>query len=351
MATPRRHLTGGARDDWAADRAEHVAGLTTASADELAALDFFADCSTESLVPLAAQLRPLAAAPGQVLMRRGERAVSFLAIGSGRAEVTHTGADGVRTVAEVSPGLIVGEIALLRNAPRSATVIATEPLSGWVGDRDAFSTLLEMPGRMDKLVRIVRQRLAAFIKPIPVRVRGGTGLHLRPVLPGDNERTVRFSSDTLYRRFQTTGMPTGTLITYLFEVDYLDHFAWVMTDGADGPAVADARFVRYEDDPTIAEIAFTVGDAYQGRGIGAFLMGALAVAARYDGVERFSAQVLPENSSMREILDRCGARWQHDEPGLITTVIDVPQPTDLPFSPELSRQIRDAARQVMRAAD
>jgi len=331
-----------------------VAGVTVVSADELAALDLFAGCSTESLVPLAAQLRPLTAAPGQVLMRRGERAVSFLAIRSGRVEVTHPGADGLPTVHEVSPGLIVGEIALLRNAPRSATVIATEPLSGWVGDQDAFSTLLELPDMMDKLVRIARQRLAAFITPIPVRVRDGTELHLRPVLPGDNERTahgpVRFSSDTLYHRFHTaTGMPTEALMTYLFEVDYVDHFVWVMTDGAEGPGVAGARFVRDEDDPSIAEIAFTVADAYQGRGIGAFLMGALAVAARYDGVERFSARVLPENSSMREILDGYGVRWQRDDPGVMAAVLDVPQLTDLPFSPELSGRIRDVARQVMRA--
>jgi protein lysine acetyltransferase len=347
--SPEAYLTAGPQGGQG-----HVAGVTVVSADELAALDLFAGCSTESLVPLAAQLRPLTAAPGQVLMRRGERAVSFLAIRSGRVEVTHPGADGLPTVHEVSPGLIVGEIALLRNAPRSATVIATEPLSGWVGDQDAFSTLLELPDMMDKLVRIARQRLAAFITPIPVRVRDGTELHLRPVLPGDNERTahgpVRFSSDTLYHRFHTaTGMPTEALMTYLFEVDYVDHFVWVMTDGADGPGVAGARFVRDQDDPSIAEIAFTVADAYQGRGIGAFLMGALAVAARYDGVERFSARVLPENSSMREILDGYGARWQGDDPGVITTVIDVPQLTDLPFSPELSGQIRDVTRQVMRA--
>ena len=95
-----------------------MAGLTAARADELAALEVFAGCPTEALVPLAAQLQPLTAAPGQVLMRQGERAVSFLAIRNGRAEVTHTGADGVSTVAELAPGLIVGEIALLRDAPR-----------------------------------------------------------------------------------------------------------------------------------------------------------------------------------------------------------------------------------------
>ena len=64
---------------------------------------------------------------------------------------------------------------------------------------------------------------------------------------------------------------------YLSQVDYVDHFVWVVTDGID--PVADARFVRDESDPTVAEIAFTVADAYQGRGIGGFLIGALSIAA------------------------------------------------------------------------
>ena len=330
-----------------------MAGLTAVRADELAALEVFAGCPTESLVALAAQLRPLAAVPGQVLMRQGERAVSFLAIRSGRAEVTHTGADGVSTVAELSPGLIVGEIALLRDAPRTATVVATERLIGWVGGREAFATLLELPGMMDKLVRIARQRLAAFITPIPVQMRDGTELQLRPVLPGDNERTahgpVEFSGETLYRRFQSTRIPSKSLMAYLFEVNYVEHFVWVMTDGVDGPVVADARFVRDEKDPTVAEIAFTVGDDYQGRGIGTFLMGALAVAAGSDGVQRFSARVLTENYPMRKILDRFGASWHREDLGVVTTVIDVPQPSDLDLSPDLVQQIRDVARQVMRA--
>jgi protein lysine acetyltransferase len=316
-------------------------------------LEFFAGCSAEALVPLAAQLRPLTAAAGQVLMREGERAVSFLLIGSGRAEVTHTGADGEATVVELTPGLIVGEIALLRDAPRTATVVATERLTGWVGGQEAFSTMLEVPGMVHKLVRTARQRLAAFITPIPVQLRDGTELYLRPVLPGDNERTthgpIEFSSETLYRRFQSTRIPSKTLMAYLFEVDYVDHFVWVMTDGPEGPVVADARFVRDENNPSLAEVAFTVADAYQGRGIGSLLMDAVAVTAWYDGIRFFSARVLSENYPMRTILDRFGAQWQREDLGVVTTVIDIPPPQDLSMSQDLSGQIRDATRQVIRA--
>jgi CRP-like cAMP-binding protein len=328
-----------------------VAGLTAVSADELAALEIFKGSRPDALVPLAAQLRPLNAPAGKVLMRQGERAESFLLIDSGRAEITHRGSDGVPTAIELSPPLIVGEIALLRGAPRTATVVASEPLAGWVGGHGAFATMLDVPGMMDKLVRTARQRLAAFITPIPVEMRDGSWLYLRPVLPGDSERasdgTIEYSSETLYRRFQTPRTPTKSLMTYLFEVDYKDHFVWVMTEGEGGPVVADARFVRDETDPTLAEVAFIVGDDYQGRGIGSFLMAALAVAARGDGIRRFSARVLSDNVAMRKILDRFDAQWNREDLGVVSTVIDVPALRDLSITRELYREIHGMARQVM----
>ena len=330
-----------------------MAGLTAVSADELAALEIFQGCRPDDLVSLAAQLHPLNAAAGRVLMRQGERAESFLLIDTGRAEITHTGSDGVPIVLELSPPLIVGEIALLRDAPRTATVVATEPLTGWVGGHNAFATMLDVPGMMDKLVRTARQRLAAFITPIPIQMRDGSELYLRPVLPGDSERTsdgtIEFSSETLYRRFQTPRTPSKSLMTYLFEVDYKDHFVWVMTDGEDGPVVADARFVRDETDPTLAEVAFIVGDEYQGRGVGSFLLAALAVAARGDGIRRFTARVLADNLAMRKILGRYGAHWQREDLGVVTTVINVPALRDLSMTRELYREIHSVARQVMGA--
>ena len=138
-------------------------------------------------------------------------------------------------------------------------------------------------------------------------------------------------------------------MTYLFEVDYKDHFVWVMTEGAEGPVVADARFVRDETDPTFAEVAFIVGDDYQGRGVGSFLMAALAVAARGDGVRRFSARVLSDNLAMRTILDKFGAQWQREDLGVVTTIIDVPALRDVPISRDLYRELHSVARQVMGA--
>ncbi len=314
-------------------------------------MDIFAGCPAGDLLPLAARLAPLRAPTGQVLMRQGEQAVSFLLISSGSAEVIHVGDDGAVIVEQALPGMIVGEIALLRDIPRTATVTTVEPLTGWIGGSDALDRMVNIPGIMERLVRTVRQRLAAFITPVPVRIRDGTQLLLRPVLPGDSERTVHghihFSSETIYRRFMSARVPDEAMMHYLSEVDYVDHFVWVMIDGVD--PVADARFIRDEHDPTVAEIAFTVADAYQGRGIGSFLIGALSVAARVGGVERFSARMLSDNLPMRTIMDRHGAIWQREDIGVITTVIDVPGPRDLGFGREMAEQIRQVARQVIEA--
>lgn len=330
-----------------------MVGSAAVSVEDLAGLEFFASCPKESLGPLAQELRPVSAAPGQVLMRQGEHAVSFLLIGSGHAAITHTGSDGEDVAVEVGPGLIVGEMALLRDTTRNATVTARDQLDGWVGGREAFASMLDVPCMEAKLLRTARQRLASYLTPIPVTMRDDTVLYLRPVLPGDNARVVQgpiqFSSDTFYRRFQTTRSPTRSLMTYLFEVDYVDHFVWVVTDSPDGSVVADARFVRDEVDPSVAEVAFIVGDDYQGRGVGTFLMDALSVAARSDGVQRFTARVLSDNYPMRVILDRYGAEWHRDDQGVVTTSIDVPTLRELTISPATYRQIRSLARQVMRA--
>lgn len=334
----------------AAPRAQDPAAV----AATLAEMALFADCATGQLVSVAARLRPLTAHRGQVLMRQGEDAAFFVLVQSGAVEVSHAGDDGAQVVREASAGLIVGEIALLRNTPRTATVTASEPLTGLIGDARAFAAIVDLPGVSDRLLRTVRQRLAAFITPIPVQFKGGATLLLRPVLPGDSERSnspaVEFSSETLYRRFMSPRAPSPSLMNYLFQVDYVDHFVWVLVDGPDGPVVADVRFVRDAEDPAVAEIAFIVADDYQGRGIGSFLMDAVTIAARVGGVQRFTARMLAGNHAMRSILERFGAPWRRDEPGVVTTQFDVPAVESLRIDPALADRIRAMTREVVRAS-
>ena len=277
----------------------------------LSDMELFEDCSDEQIHAIAERLRPLRAAPGEVLMRQGEEAVSFILIQSGRAEIRHT------------------------------------------GDDEAFSVMADLPGVSERLVRTARQRLAAFVTPIPVVLKDGSELMLRPVLPGDSERSthpsVEFSSETLYRRFMSTREPSAALMNYLFQVDYVEHFVWVLVDGADGPVVADVRFVRDVNDSSVAEIAFIVADDYQGRGIGSFLMDALIIAAHVGGVRRFTARLLSDNTRMRAILDRYGPKWERDEPGVVTTEFDVPGTDELHLNPATATEIRTVARQVVRA--
>jgi protein lysine acetyltransferase len=220
---PRKRRESGSR------RAAKRTYVGAVSTEELAALDMFADIPAHDLAALAANLEPLHAAAGEILMRQGEKAESFSIITSGRVEIRHTGPDGQVAVTELSPGTIVGEIALLRHQPRTATVIAKDDVCGYVGHNDAFECMLAPPVVAERMVRTARQRLAAYIAPIPVLAQDGTEVLLRPVLPGDAERfnsSGSFSRQTLYRRYQG-GAPTDARLAYLFEVDYVDHFVWV----------------------------------------------------------------------------------------------------------------------------
>jgi len=327
--------------------------LVALRADGLATMAVFEGCTPEQLTRVARLVRPVNAQAGQVLMRQGERAVSFILIQSGAAQVCHVGDDGGLILDEVPAGVIVGEIALLRDQPRTATVTATEPLVGYLGDAVAFAEMAELPDVGARLVRTARQRLAAFVTPIPVRLRDGTELMLRPVLPGDSERSthssVEFSSETLYRRFMSARTPSAALMDYLFQVDYVDHFVWVLVDGDDGPVVADVRYVRDPANPDSAEVAFIVADGYQGRGVGSLLMDAVVVAARVGDVRQFTARLLADNLPMRAILDRFGAQWERDEPGVVTTAFAVPEIGELRVEPATVTEMASVARQVMQA--
>jgi len=224
---------------------------------------------------------------------------------------------------------------LLRGTRRSATVTAVTGTRGLKGGRAAFARLLAIPGVLDKVVTTARQRLAADLVPVPVTLRDGTTAGLRPIYPGDQQELMRgelFSAKTRYQRFLSPGQVTPALARYLTEIDYVDHFAWVAVDSADVSA-GGATYVRSASDRTLADISFLINDEFQGRGLGTLLMGALAIAARRNGISRFCADVLAENAPMRAILNHAGITWEPAEAGVKHGLAAVPDPGTFGITP------------------
>jgi protein lysine acetyltransferase len=315
---------------WPPGPAGHLAGLSdldTIVAD-LARCDVLAAAACADLESLAGLLIPFAAPAGTVLLRRGDVAEHFLLMTSGSARVAF-GEEGAQNVTAVAEGSILGEMALLRGTPRSATVTAMTQTRGLKGGRAAFARLLAIPGVLDKVVTKARQRLAADTAAVPVTLRDGTTAGLRPIYPGDQQELLRgeplLSAKTRYQRFLGAVDITPAIARYLTEVDYLDHFAWVAVDSAD-VAVGGATYVRSASDRALADISFLIEDEFQGRGLGTLLMGAVAIAARRNGIARFSADVLAENAPMRAILDHAGITWEPAQAGVVHGYAAVPDP-------------------------
>jgi protein lysine acetyltransferase len=324
---------------------------------DLSRLELFSGRSEPELAALAAMLTPIDASAGAVLARQGEVARSFLLIAMGEAAVVRDDGSGARQVGTVAAGSIVGELSVLRAAPRSATVTAAGPLTGYEGDARAFSTLLDVPEVAQRITRTARQRLAANTRPVEVIIRDGTRLWIRPILPTDRGKLADtqpgFSRESHYKRFFSAPPLSDKVIEYLIDVDYGDHFAWAVLapDDPGQPGVASARYIRERNAPDTAEVAFSVVDDYQGRGLGTLLLGALAVAATVNGVRNFRARVLAENESMRAILRRAGAHMEFAEPGVLETVWPVPAVGDGLPDLATANALRDAARDVVVAAD
>ncbi|HXF71692.1 MAG TPA: cyclic nucleotide-binding domain-containing protein [Actinomycetota bacterium] len=122
-----------------AERARLPAFLPTAQAiEELRALPCFSHLEVDELGALARSGRWLLVAPGTELVRQGEEGDAFYAVGSGRFEVLE---DGVR-VRELGAGSHFGEIALLRDVPRTATVRALTPARVFRLEREGFHRLV-----------------------------------------------------------------------------------------------------------------------------------------------------------------------------------------------------------------
>ncbi|GGD19417.1 bifunctional GNAT family N-acetyltransferase/acetate--CoA ligase family protein [Nocardioides daphniae] len=132
-----------------------------------------------------------------------------------------------------------------------------------------------------------------------VLLRDGKVAHIRPIRADDAELLVDFYSrvsdeSKYYRFFAPMPRLSDKDVRRFTHVDHDARVAFVLLSGQQMIAVG-----RYDTvDPGEAEVAFLVEDRHQGRGIGQLLLEHLAQAGRERGIERFTAEVLPDNHPM-----------------------------------------------------
>jgi acetate---CoA ligase (ADP-forming) len=144
-----------------------------------------------------------------------------------------------------------------------------------------------------------------------VILRDGRTLRLRPPRRDDAEGLLELfrglSEASLYRRFHGFPHLSEQLVEPLLEPDWRERGALLATlaEEQGQNVVAVANYVRLRD-PALAEAAFTVADAHQGRGIGTRLLEQLAQRAAGVGIESFVAEVLPGNRDMLGVFEAAG---------------------------------------------
>jgi RimJ/RimL family protein N-acetyltransferase len=115
-------------------------------------------------------------------------------------------------------------------------------------------------------------------------------------------------------------------------VDHVQREALALV-APDGRFIAVARYAPVSDDPTAAEVALTVADEWQGRGIGSALASLLMAEARRNRIMRLRAITLAENYPSRKLLRRLGftvSRVDGDVMSLETQLVEPKASHSLP---------------------
>ena len=129
-----------------------------ARAELLRSIPMFEACTDEELHAIDSLLDDVEVAPGEVLIHEGRPGRESFIVVRGEARVTLRGTD----VGSIGPGGIFGEMALLDNEPRPATVTATTPMQLLVLAPRGFFDLLRRRDVAHRVLKTAFDRLRAI---------------------------------------------------------------------------------------------------------------------------------------------------------------------------------------------
>lgn len=174
-----------------------------------------------------------------------------------------------------------------------------------------------------------------------VVLRDGSVTHVRPMRPTDGDRIRTFhagqSEQSIYFRYFAPLRELSDRDIERFTVlDYVNRVALVATTRDE--IIGIGRYDRL--DPTTAEIAFNILDSYQGKGVGSVLLEHLSAIGRDAGIQRFVAEVLPQNRKMINVFKEAGYAVEHRlEDGIIELSFEI-RPTARSRAVQMSREHR-----------
>ena len=162
-------------------------------------------------------------------------------------------------------------------------------------------------------------------------LRDGATVLIRQVHSADapllTEGFARLSAESRRLRFLTgKSHLTAAELRYFTEIDHHDHEALGAVSTVDGRGLGVARYIRDCEDPERAEVAVTVIDEWQGRGLATELLKRLADRARQEGIRHFTAMVAADNAAVVALLhdNPSGTRVTHRESGAVEYEITLP---------------------------
>jgi GNAT superfamily N-acetyltransferase len=162
-------------------------------------------------------------------------------------------------------------------------------------------------------------------------LRDGQPVLIRPLLYGDRfELAAGFAElsprSRRQRFFNAPEELDGEELEHLTNLDYRDHFACVAVfeDRPVPKGVGVARYIREAGNPGVAEVAVTVLDAYQRRGIGTLLTRTLGEVAAGNGIHSFVNYVQWDNAAAVELLTDERCRITPAEPGVARIEVELP---------------------------
>ena len=184
------------------------------------------------------------------------------------------------------------------------------------------------------------------IRGAPVALLDGSHVRIRQGHSSDRELLLRgferLSPESRYRRFlaQTAELSEETL-RYLTVIDHRDHEAMIALEEETGAGIGVARYVRDAERPDTAEVAVTVIDDWQGRGLGTLLLDVIGARARQEGITSFTAVVLATNHTVMGLLGQLGdVRVLDREGSTFELAVSIPP---IGVAPALRKLLRIAA--------